>query len=334
MTSKRKLKPEDLSQQSFPLGQKWTNHVLQLLKWRMPSNKPLFFAEEIQNKYLLHNKLKHRTKQNLHSLKHNGELSTNLENQIQPNKSKKFTNQTDTELKKGHLQNGKRGQQLTQESSSGKPKSWLQEIEDLIRQNSSHILDSHITNFLSNLLKRRLPKAKIYANSPADRIVKKFGADAIAYQDSILFRAGKFAPKEEAGIALLGHELTHLDQTHISKNMPTRTTSHVSEAEEKTALHNERKILHHFSLPEGAADNKKEDLFSPLPNRMSHGTPSNIPKARPKTALSSRELSLPISSNNKTNPSLKLSDQQLSVIKDEIYRDLMERIRIEFERGA
>lgn len=53
----------------------------------------------------------------------------------------------------------------------------------------------------------------IHTDAFADRAVRGLRADAVAWGRNIFFRSGKFEPSSSPGLSLLGHELTHVEQT-------------------------------------------------------------------------------------------------------------------------
>lgn len=244
------------------------------------------------------------------------------------------------------------------------------ELESKIEQSSHFTLDSRLKDFLAGILNIRIPTVKIYANQTSDTLAKKFSADALTYEDKILFKAGKYDPRGKRGIALLGHELTHAAQSRMqNRNVPEQMIINVPEEEERESLDNETRVLRYFSSTEGnsgykepsslrpmvgsiednrlprpqARSTKPDLLETPISNREykkpsgfgSGDNPLSQTQERPpRTALSSRDLSLPPETDMNSNTASQLSEQQLRLIKDEVYRDIMNRIRIEFERGG
>lgn len=118
-------------------------------------------------------------------------------------------------------------------------------------ERSSHfMLDARLKNLLAGILDIRIPAVKIYTNQESDRVAKQHNADAVTYQDKIFFRTNKFNPGEPAGMALLGHELTHVAQERL-ENQQTKGFAAESRltAQESEALANEGRILRHASVP-------------------------------------------------------------------------------------
>jgi hypothetical protein len=210
-------------------------------------------------------------------------------------------------------------------------------LEARIERSSPLILDPNLKDRLSQILNIRIPNVKIYANELADSLVKKYNADALTYPDKILFRADKYAPTKKEGIALLGHELTHAAQ--LSTQDPDALENR--DTQEREALINEQNVLHYTSLlevnrnhPETTRDYKTLPTLNFSAKQPENTQPAPAQAQLPTMASSSRNLSLPIESTATSMPPSHLSEAQLGLIKEEVYRDLMQRIRVEFERGS
>jgi Domain of unknown function (DUF4157) len=106
-------------------------------------------------------------------------------------------------------------------------------------------LDAQVQKFLSGLLDFRIPAVKIHTNQAADQVARRFGADAVAWGDRLLFRSGRYEPATARGLALLGHELTHAAQ---AANPPKAPGPETAAQEELLALANEQRILDHLTI--------------------------------------------------------------------------------------
>jgi hypothetical protein len=234
----------------------------------------------------------------------------------------------------------------------------IERAEASLERSSPLVLERRVTETLSRVLHLHVPGVKIYANQPADELASAASADALAYPDRIVFRRSAYNPNSPAGLALLGHELTHVAQMQAQPpgERPLAPAEHA--AEEHEALSNERALLHRFAwanwpatggrlglpddagsgswLPAPAAPRHRQEVPTDgrpsLPADRSGPAPAAAPAqvaGAPRAALSGRELDVPAGP-----PVLELPDAQIRRIKDEIYRDLIDRIRTEFERGA
>lgn len=210
------------------------------------------------------------------------------------------------------------------------------EQQQLVRQiehSSYSLLDNQIKDFLGKLLKLRLPQTvKIYHNSAADSFTQKLDTDAITYDNKIIFSAEKYQSINLENMALLGHELTHINQNFIQENNNTNLQ------QEQLAIRNEQKIINYLATTPVAQTFSSEQKTLPQP-RLPNSSISNITPSPPlpvlKTASTSRNLNTPSQMSNLNHKSSgELSPQQLNMIKEEVYRDLIQRIRTEFERGG
>jgi len=90
-----------------------------------------------------------------------------------------------------------------------------------------------------------LAMVRVHADVPADRAIRHLRADAVAWGRDIFFRAGKFTPASLPGLALLGHELTHIQQTErLGQGIPV---PHIHDLE-REAAQTEKRIFSDLSL--------------------------------------------------------------------------------------
>ena len=186
-------------------------------------------------------------------------------------------------------------------------------------------LAPQVSNYLSGVLRMQIPAVKIYTDQAADRIARQFDADAVSFGQHILFRAGRYDPHRPRGLALLGHELTHAANARMAGQAPS-FPGQSPEFEETVALRNEQAVLDHASFPAAAASWERSGLRTIPP---AQSAPLKLP---PRTAATGRDLDVPHNADSPASP--VLAEEHMTRIKDEVYRDLMDRIRTEFERGA
>jgi hypothetical protein len=219
-----------------------------------------------------------------------------------------------------------------------------------MERSSPLVLDRSVRDLLERLLRRQLPSVPIYANDAADTLARAAGADALAFSNRVVFRHGAYDPHSATGLALLGHELTHVAAMRAQPAAQAPSAGECA-AEEREALDNERELLRFLgdaggSAPEPPAPSGLRRRFQrsqapgyspvamPPPAArgvVAVGQPSPMPPVipPPRAASTGRDLG-----PAPTPPALALSDAELRRIKDEIYNDLLHRIRIDFERGA
>ena len=186
-------------------------------------------------------------------------------------------------------------------------------------------LDPHVQSYLTRLLDLRIPAVRIHTGQAADATARRYDADAVSFGPDVMFRAGRFTPESATGLALLGHELTHVAQTESGRSAGSLDRAAVAR-DELAALENEQRVLRHLAgkLPAAAPR-------AAVPRQPASRASSNPPA--PRAASIDRGVAPPVDSGSPAPPA-ELSAQQLGALKEAIYRDLMDRIRTEFERGA
>lgn len=189
-------------------------------------------------------------------------------------------------------------------------------------------LSPKILSLFSRWLKIKLPSVQLHQNEMADRLLRQRHADAMTVGTDIYFRKEKYDIKNARGLGLLAHELTHVAQQYRS-NWGNQAFGHHSEKHEKSAIDNERLIL-----ANAHAVSQRNDLSPHIDVMANSGSPS--------TPLSATESGAPMFANTSRDigeaPSTALTELRPAGLsdsdKEEIYRDLMMRIKVDFERGS
>jgi len=194
------------------------------------------------------------------------------------------------------------------------------------------ILPLKIQELFSKWLKLRLPSIRIHQSNLSDKFLKARHADAMTIDRDIYFRKGQFDIKSARGLGLLGHELTHIAQQQ-SDDWRNSSSKYNAEQVESTALDNER-----FIVQRSKRQNQFTNLSPPLTkvppsDSLSASQPGNV-SSTPMFADTSRNAGELQNSSSKALNMSVLSEIEMRRIKDEVYRDLMMRIKIEFERGS
>ena len=187
-------------------------------------------------------------------------------------------------------------------------------------------LDPYVQGWLSRLLDLRIPAVRIHTGQAADATARRFNADAVSLGPDIMFRAGRFAPDTASGLGLLGHELTHVAHTRLDRSAEAPERGALAR-EEFAALENERRVLQH-ATGRPAATARIAPIPRVPPSRMVTRAPT------PRAAAVDRGVAPPPGASDAVSPSPDLSAEQLGALKEAIYRDLIDRIRTDFERGA
>lgn len=184
---------------------------------------------------------------------------------------------------------------------------------------------------LSRILRFDVPNVRLYPNT---RLGDRPAVDALAFPDRVLLAPGRYDPGSSRGLALLGHELTHVARLrgqHPAGAQPRHAGAAAEEEEE--ALRNERAVLRHLAWP-SAEPAHPPAPSAPPPTAAQRPQYDPASAAAPRAALSERDLSIPTDPTASSRGAPELSPAQLARLKDEVYRDLLARIRTEFERGG
>jgi Domain of unknown function (DUF4157) len=195
----------------------------------------------------------------------------------------------------------------------------------------SSTLDGEQRQTLSRQLGLTLPVVRIHHHHYAQQIAKQMRADALSVGTHILLRSPQ-STQGPSGAALLGHELTHAAQ-EFSRPQSRPSTMAEERVREIKAVTHERRLLNTvLNNKRGQSSAYQASTSSmaavPASSSLSHA----VSKTPIRAAARGRDLTGPSNSTNAA-PSAGLDAAQLSHIQDNIYRELMVRIREDFERG-
>ena len=157
--------------------------------------------------------------------------------------------------------------------------------------------------------------------------------------------------EEQQALSNEANVLRHLTTPSVA---PTRSAPPaVIQLEDQQTISNEATVLRHLtappivpmapsgpprSWPGGRVGDFNQSLRDPGNGgrqAVQPSSPSSVQSVTPRAALSTRDLDLPEQTSTSGQPAaMSLSARQLEQIKAEVYQDLMDRIRIEFERGG
>lgn len=204
--------------------------------------------------------------------------------------------------------------------------------QEKAQSEQSTILPLKIQELFSKWLKLRLPAIRIYQGSLSDKFLKARHADAMTNDRDIYFQKGKFDLKSVRGLGLLGHELTHSAQQQ-PEDWQNSSSKYNTEQMERTALDNERFVVQRSKIQDQFT-NLSPMLTSVPPSGSLSAIQTGNVSSTPMFADSSRNVGEFQDLSSETLNMSLLSENEMMRIKDEIYRDLMMRIKVEFERGA
>jgi Domain of unknown function (DUF4157) len=170
------------------------------------------------------------------------------------------------------------------------------------------------------------------ASQPAERETVTPAADAVTVGRDVFFSPGRYQPHDPVGFGLLVHEATHVLHAMTPDAAWRRATAAGVRDEEQEATLREQQAVQMWqplSLP--AAIGKRGDQSRPITVAAETGATSGASMsatsaaARPMTAEPGRTA-------EPTTPAPP--EQDLGALREQIYRDLLGRIRSDFERGA
>lgn len=191
--------------------------------------------------------------------------------------------------------------------------------------------DPRLHTFLERVLHFPIPPVNIVTGQTADRVARRFDADAVTFGHNILFREGRYKPQHAQGIALLGHEMTHAALATTLPHLSGRPAA--AAAEERLAQQNERTVLRY--LTPASQERKQSSIVKPTPVLGQATTHRHAPMAAttPQTASVGRNIGI-----NETGMSAAksgqpaLSEQQMKRRKED-FQYFIQWVQTEGERG-
>jgi len=195
---------------------------------------------------------------------------------------------------------------------------------DRAAQSSPRILSESARSALAGFLGLDVGQTRFYDNAAADELNRRLGSDALSMGRQVFFRQGRFEPGDPHGLALIGHELTHV-HAGLTGFPRQPAPGPASQAEERAAVANELRVLRELGV--SARPAARGEAAPPAP---AAANPTSAPAAGVKMAATGRLEDV----QPEEDTGGGLSEQQLAALRELLYRDLMERIRIDQERGA
>lgn len=215
---------------------------------------------------------------------------------------------------------------------------------------ASERLPERLARKYRGFLQLRLPAVQIYKGPRIDLILQQQRAEGMASGRRI-FVPSQSDPDTPGGAALLGHELTHVAQSEAGGGAVENSGNY--RGGERQALENERLILGNY--PVFAAHPAAATVDSVGQHRGEMGalgterlTLRNAPVLREQPSAVATPAVTPVpalprfartdrfaGTGDAVPPSSgSLSGEAMQRIKEEVYRDIMMRIKIDFERGG
>ncbi len=196
--------------------------------------------------------------------------------------------------------------------------------------------------------------ARIHTDDQSDAIARSQHADAVTLGRDIHFRSGSFDPHSPAGLGLLAHELTHVTQGEAGgeEHRARAVEQHVARSAVAPAAAQAYTPLAPFTAFNAPASPVPSALpvspalsiapVSPAALLPVHPMPASARTAQEPRAIpglpSSGGVAMAADTDRPpaTDPprSIAPAEPNLDRLKQTLYRDIMSRIRVEFERGA
>ena len=185
--------------------------------------------------------------------------------------------------------------------------------------------------------------ARIHVDKRADDVARERSADAVTVGKDIYFRSGKFAPQSPAGLGLIAHELTHVAE-HERPGAGWRRATADGVRDEERLAHRRERIATQSSISPLAAAAFAPPRTSPAPGSPAVPPPSpvaaaaSVPRAPAAAAAESPHLRPMLAETDRPSadapPPAAPPAPSLDAIRRVLLRDVMNQIRVEFERGA
>lgn len=170
-----------------------------------------------------------------------------------------------------------------------------------------------------------IDEARVHVGARSDALARSHRADAVSVDRDIHFRSGAFAPRSPEGLGLLAHELTHVAERSRPGASWRRASTDGRREEEERATARERSIVRPSVSP--VAGLAYAAPVAAPPARPPAPTPAGGELLRPMRAEVDRpsaDAPLPVAA----------PEPNLARLRDSLFRDLMAKIRVEFERGC
>jgi hypothetical protein len=235
-----------------------------------------------------------------------------------------------------------------QRAASGERRPLIQ-LRTILERSPYSLPDARLRRFLAGIVKLPLPAVRLFTGPDVDAVLQSFGAAALSADDAVLVRSAAYPPRSAAGLALLAHEMTHA--AAAAQPALLQTAARGVADEERLAQESEHRVKRVLNAGQGdydlpmpvmihsAAGGEQAPVSRSTAGGMTRPGPavrSPAPPAPPMTiraAPAGRDLGEP-PPDAESPPPAQLTAQQLRLIKDEVYRDLMSRLRVERERGG
>jgi hypothetical protein len=189
---------------------------------------------------------------------------------------------------------------------------------------------------LRSVIGPEIELARVHTDRQSDAFARALRADAVTVDKDIYFRSGSFAPQSPAGLGLLAHELTHVTQSGRPGAEWARATPDGVRREEQLARSSEQSVARAavspvaaraYAAPAGPSPAGPGPATSPGAVAAPGAATGRADHLAPMRADADRPAADPAVPAVRATPDLERLRQTL-------FRDIMSRVRVEFERGA
>ncbi len=191
-------------------------------------------------------------------------------------------------------------------------------------------LDPWVRDRLRDHVGSTVDSAMVHRDHRADTIARGAGADAITVGRDMFFRTGAFEPHTPHGLGLIGHELSHVAASQEHASAPSLIRGEKISDEERTALLIEHTIARQAVSP----------VLAPTvaPQRIGAAPASSALPAPPLAAAPMPNSTPAMKADTDRPPADPAPAVQpgadFESLRRTLYRDIMNQLRVDFERGA
>lgn len=180
---------------------------------------------------------------------------------------------------------------------------------------------------------------RIHEGKPPEIDAAKPSAEAVTVGRDVFFEPGRYRPHEPVGFGLLVHEATHVRHAMTPDAAWQRATASGVRDEEDDAIRREQEVIEHRqSLRPSTEISRRGDQHAATAASIATTTNAKTEATSPGSVSQTSSASQPMAAMpGRTAPPQavpEVSKADLDAMREKIYRDLMGRIRSEFERGA
>jgi Domain of unknown function (DUF4157) len=179
---------------------------------------------------------------------------------------------------------------------------------------------------------------RVRTGPAADSVSRAYRADAVTTGADVWFRAGRFRPREPAGLALLAHEAAHVSALLDPGRSWRRASAGGAGQEEDAALAAEATALRRFGQPPGGpatttgpAPGHPAAVPAAVPPAQPHPPPGPADPAGSSPAAAAAARPMPASADREIGPPPPFDVEQL---RRSLLTELMRQLRSDFERGG